>query len=223
MSHTHDHDHAHAHDPARPHPFQKDHPEPTTYYERLGVALNRILIEKGVYTADELRETIEKVEQVTPETHGARVVARAWVDPDFRAALRKDASKAIESIGIDPGHAEITVLENTPKLHNVVVCTLCSCYPRWLLGRPPAWYKSAAYRSRVVKEPRAVLREFGLDLPEDVEVRVHDSTAELRYLVLPLRPVGTEGWSQEALAGLVTRDSMIGVAAARTPGCQAEA
>lgn len=207
--HTH---HGHHHGP-----FQPDHPEPSSHYELMGVALNELLIEQGLYSADELRAMIETVEAVDPRTHGARIVARAWTDSDFKARLIEDAASAVKELGLEPGHAELTALENTPTRHNVVVCTLCSCYPRWLLGRPPSWYKSGAYRARVVHEPRAVLAEFGLELPDDVEVRVHDSNAELRYLVVPMRPGGTEGWSEDALAELVSRDSMIGVAAARTP------
>lgn len=208
--HTHQGHHHHG-------PFQPDHPEPSSRYELMGMALNELLIEKGLYSADDLRAMIETVEAVDPRTHGARVVARAWADPDFKARLIDDAASAVQELGLDPGHAELTALENTPTLHNVVVCTLCSCYPRWLLGRPPSWYKSAAYRARVVHEPRTVLAEFGLDLPQNVEVRVHDSNAELRYLVVPMRPAGTEGWSEDALAELVSRDSMIGVATARSP------
>lgn len=208
---------AHDHGPPHRHPPQPDHPEPASEYELLGVALNELLIEKGVYSADELRAMVAQIEAVEPETHGARVVARAWVDPAFRAELLSHGYAAVERLGLDPGYAQLTVLENTPRVHNVVVCTLCSCYPRSLLGRPPTWYKSAAYRSRVVREPRAVLREFGTHIPDDVEVRVHDSTAELRYLVLPLRPAKTDGWPQERLATLVTRDSMIGVAPALAP------
>jgi nitrile hydratase len=181
------------------------------------MALNELLIEKGVYTAGDMRAMIEQLEAVSPETHGAKVVARAWVDPDFKAALLRDGAAAVASLGLDPGYTELTALENTPCLHNVVVCTLCSCYPRSLLGRPPAWYKSASYRSRLVREPRKVLAEFGTTIPDDVEVRVHDSTAELRYVVVPMRPEGTEGWSEEDLATLVTRDSMIGVARAKAP------
>jgi len=216
MPHDHDHPHEHGHNnPHGPHPLQPDHPEPSEVALR-GLALNELLIGKGIYTAEEMRRKIEAIEQVTPETHGARVVARAWLDDDFRRSLQTDALDTVKSIGLDPGYAELTVLENTPTLHNVVVCTLCSCYPRWLLGRPPAWYKSAAYRGRVVREPRAVLAEFGLELTDDVEVRVHDSNAELRYLVLPMRPEGTDGWSEDKLAAIVTRDCMIGVAVPET-------
>jgi nitrile hydratase len=145
------------------------------------------------------------------------VIARAWVDPQFKAALLADAGAACASMGVDLGVSELKLVavENTPKAHNVIVCTLCSCYPRGLLGLPPAWYKSFAYRSRVVNEPRAVLTEFGLKLPDDVSVRVHDSTADLRYVVIPMRPAGTQHLSEAELAALVTRDSMIGVAQAR--------
>lgn len=203
-----EHDHGHTH------PQQPDHPEPTSHHHFLGLALNELLIEKGLYTSDDLRRMIEKIEAVDPKTHGARVVARAWTDDDFRRNLLENGYDAIASIGLEPGYAEITALENTDTVHNVVVCTLCSCYPRTLLGRPPSWYKSKAYRSRLVREPRSVLKEFGTNVPDDVEVRVHDSNAELRYIVVPQRPAGTEGWSEDALADLVTRDSMIGVARA---------
>lgn len=208
-----DHEHSHPHR----HPLQADHPEPGSYHELMGVALNELLLEKGVYTSDELRATIEAIENIDPATHGARVVARAWVDPAFRSFLLEDGMAAVSSLGLDPGFTILTALENTPQVHNVVVCTLCSCYPRALLGRPPVWYKSKPYRSRVVKEPRAVLAEFGTLIADDVEVRVHDSTAELRYIVVPMRPPGTEHMSESQLAALVTRDSMIGTARALTP------
>ncbi len=213
------HDHDHLTPPGVPHkhPFQEDHPEPETYHQLLGVALHEVLLDKGVYTMDEMRVRLERIEGITPETHGARVVARAWMDDHFRATLMDNAFAAIKGMDMDPGYAEITVLENTPSIHNVVVCTLCSCYPRSLLGRPPAWYKSKSYRARVVREPRAVLAEFGTPIPDNQEVRVHDSTAELRYLVLPMRPDGTDGWNEQQLAELVSRDSMIGVARARQP------
>ncbi len=210
MSHdSHDHDHDH------PHPLQPDHPEPSSYHALMGVALNQLLQEKGVYTARELRAQIEAIESVGVHSHGGRVVARAWCDPQFKAALLDDGYAAVQSMGIEAGPAELTVLENTEHVHNVVVCTLCSCYPRLLLGRPPRWYKSRDYRARVVKDPRQVLREFGTVIDDSVEVRVHDSTAELRYLVLPHRPAGSEQMSEEQLAQLVTRDSMIGVSEVR--------
>ena len=210
--HTHDHGHDHGHDHSHNHPLQADHAEPETRDQFLGLALNALLIEKGIYTADEIRSTIETIEMVSPETHGARVVAKAWADPDFKAALLEDGFAAVKNIGLDPGYAELTVLENTPDVHNVVVCTLCSCYPRSLLGRPPVWYKSGEFRARVVREPRSVLTEFGLEVDDDTEVRVHDSNAELRYIVLPMRPAGTDGWGEDALTALVSRDCMIGVA-----------
>ena len=175
-------------------------------------AIRELLIEKGVLTAEEISAQVDLMDSRSPAL-GAKVVARAWVDPDFKARLLADTRSALAELGIDIGTlAEFRTVENTPKVHNAVVCTLCSCYPKMLLGIPPAWYKSLAYRSRMVVDPRGVLREFGLELPDDVELRVHDSTADLRYLVLPLRPEGTEGWSEEQLAEIVTRDCMIGTA-----------
>ncbi|MCC7016545.1 MAG: nitrile hydratase subunit alpha [Rhodospirillales bacterium] len=174
-------------------------------------AIGEILIEKGIFGANDLRRTIEAIDAITPAL-GARVVARSWVDPEYRARMLADVNAAAAELGIDAGPIPIRAVANTPGLHNVIVCTLCSCYPRLLIGLPPDWYKSRAYRSRVVREPRAVLAEFGTVLPEDVAIRVHDSTADLRYLVLPMRPKGTERMGEDALAGLVTRDSMIGVA-----------
>ena len=178
----------------------------------LDLALNELLIERGLYSRAELRDMIASIDSVDPSTHGARVVARSWTDADFRRRLLSDANAAIAGIGLDPGTAQLRVLENSPETHNVVVCTLCSCYPRALLGRPPAWYRDREYRARVVREPRAVLAEFGLSLAEEQAVRVHDSTAELRFLVLPERPAGTGHLAESELAGLVTRDGMIGVA-----------
>jgi len=176
-----------------------------------------LLIEKGVVTADEVRRTVEEMDARSPAM-GAKIVARAWVDPAFKARLLADTKAAVAEMGVDTGSLiKIVAVENTDTLHNVVVCTLCSCYPRAILGLPPDWYKSLNYRSRVVKEPRAVLQEFGLELDVDTEVRVYDSTADMRYLVIPARPAGTEGLSEDQLAPLVTRDSMIGVARARTP------
>jgi nitrile hydratase len=176
-------------------------------------ALERVAVEKGLVdpaTLDELIETYEK--RIGPR-NGAKVVAKAWVEAAFKAWLLRDATAAIASLGFTGRQGEdMVALENTAKVHNMVVCTLCSCYPWPVLGLPPVWYKSAPYRARAVAEPRGVLRELGVELAEDVEVRVWDSTAELRYLVLPRRPAGTEGWSEERLAGIVTRDAMIGVA-----------
>lgn len=216
MSHTHDHgDHDHAHDDGHAHPVRVDHDDrPLGYYQIMATAVFELLIEKGVTAADEVRDAIEAMDGRTPE-QGARLVARAWTDPAFKARLLADGSAACREAGIDMGATRLVVVENTADAHNLVVCTLCSCYPRMVLGRPPDWYKSRAYRSRAVREPRAVLAEFGTNLPDDLTVRVHDSTADMRYLVLPRRPAGTEGWSAERLAALVTRDSMIGVAVAK--------
>ena len=181
-------------------------------------ALEALLVEKGLVDPVGLDELVEIFEhQVGPHV-GARVVARAWTDPAFKARLLHDANNALAELGVSRLQGEeMIALENTPHLHNVIVCTLCSCYPWPVLGLPPNWYKSTPYRSRVVREPRAVLGEFGLDLPPSVEVRVWDSNAELRYMVLPERPAGTDGMSEVELAGLVTRDSMIGVAQVAAP------
>jgi nitrile hydratase subunit alpha len=181
-------------------------------------ALESLLVEKGYVEPAALDRLIETYETKIGPRNGARVVAKAWVDPGFRARLLEDASAAIASLGFTGRQGEhMIALENTPRVHNMVVCTLCSCYPWPVLGLPPVWYKSAPYRSRAVIDPRGVLREFGVTLPEDVEVRVWDSTAEVRYLVLPQRPAGTEGWSEDRLADLVTRDSMIGTGLALNP------
>lgn len=214
MTDTHDHAHAAGHR----HPPQPDHDDTLTYYRKLEMAVRELLIEKGVFTAGDVRAVVEDIESRTPEG-GARVVARAWTDPKFRELLLNDATAACAGMGFEMAlyDVKLTVVENTPDVHNLVVCTLCSCYPRMLLGLPPAWYKSRAYRSRAVHEPRAVLREFGLELPEKVAVRVHDSTADLRYLVLPMRPQRTDGYTEAELAALVTRDSMIGTAILRAP------
>jgi nitrile hydratase subunit alpha len=185
------------------------------YYARRIRAIEALLIEKGVVTKEDVRAQIEYMEARSP-ANGARLVARAWVDPEFKARLLSDTKAAAQELGIDAsGPVEFVVVENTPRAHNLIVCTLCSCYPRAILGRPPDWYKSFNYRSRAVREPRAVMREFGFEPPEDVEVLVHDSTADMRYMVLPMRPPGTEGMSEEELAELVTRDSLIGVAVPR--------
>jgi nitrile hydratase len=212
-AHGHHHGHDHAHDHAHPHPAQKDHDAgPMSAYELLEEAVRTLLVEKGVLTHDEIAAQVDRMDSRTPAL-GAAVIARAWTDPAFKAKLIADTRGALLDIGIDIGTlADYRTVENTNGVHNVVVCTLCSCYPKFLLGIPPAWYKSLAYRSRVVMDPRGVLAEFGVKPAPGVEVRVHDSTAELRYLVLPERPAGTEGWSQEKLAALVTRDCMIGTA-----------
>ena len=209
MAHNHDHtQEAHA-------PIVDHHG--MTLYEKRAYAIESLLLEKGVLTADAIRQKLEEIDAVTPAL-GARVVARAWVDAAFKARLLANAKEAVAELGIDTDAlTTLVAVENTEKVHNVVVCTLCSCYPRAILGLPPDWYKSLSYRSRVVIEPRSVLREFGTELPADVEVRVYDSTADMRYLVIPERPAGTEHLCEAELAELVTRDSMIGVARARTP------
>jgi len=181
-------------------------------------ALESLLVEKGLVRPETIDAWIETFEKHVGPHNGARVVARAWTDPAYRERLLADGSAAVAELGFTGMQGKvIAAVANTPQVHNVVVCTLCSCYPWPLLGLPPVWYKSAPYRSRIVLEPRGVLREFGLELGEEVEIRVWDSTAEVRYLVVPERPAGTEGWSEERLAGLVTRDAMIGVARARAP------
>lgn len=200
-----DHDHDHDHDRT----FQPDHAEPTSDAARVGLALRELLIDAGYYTADEERQVIEAMQGASPE-NGAKIVARAWTDSEYKNRLLENGIEAIKEVGFDLQPYEFTVMENTDDVHNVIVCTLCSCYPRALLGMSPAWYKSGSYRARVVREPRSVLSEFGVNLGDDVEVRVHDSTAELRYMVLPQRPAGTKDWSKEELAKLVTRDSLIG-------------
>ncbi len=181
-------------------------------------ALESLLVEKGLVDPATLDLLVETYEHTVGPKNGAKVVARAWVDPAYKERLLQDGTSAIAELGFSGLQGEnMVVLENTPSVHNVVVCTLCSCYPWPVLGLPPVWYKSAPYRSRVVIDPRGVLREFGLELPDSVEVRVWDSSAEIRYFVLPERPQGTEGMSEEELASLVTRDSMIGVGEPRTP------
>jgi nitrile hydratase len=217
MPHDH-HDDPFHHEGMSPsgHPYRPDNDQPLSYWQQMEIAVRELLVEKGITTAAEINAQVELMDARTP-AQGAAVVARAWLDPAFKVRLLADGSAAMEEMGIDPDGLKLVVVENTDRVHNVIVCTLCSCYPRNLLGLPPDWYKTRAYRSRAVKEPRAVLGEFGLELPEDTRVQVHDSTADMRYLVLPRRPGGTEGWSSEALAGIVTRDCMIGVAVPQTP------
>ncbi|WP_024277765.1 nitrile hydratase subunit alpha [Xanthobacter sp. 126] len=215
MSGRHEHDHEH-HD--------HDHHESTSLSEMdLRVrALETLLVEKGYVDPAALDLIIESYETRIGPHNGARVVATAWLDPDFMTDLRRDASAAIASLGYGGRQGETMVaLENTDSVHNMVVCTLCSCYPWPVLGLPPAWYKSAAYRSRVVIDPRGVLADFGVSLPAEREIRVWDSTAEVRYLVIPQRPAGTEGWDHDALAAIVTRDSMIGTGLVTLPGAAA--
>jgi nitrile hydratase subunit alpha len=205
---THDHDHDHNHDPIG----NDGEPEAAARVR----ALEQILVEKGVVDRESVRRRIDWLVSRTP-ADGARLVARAWVDSAFKQTLLEDARAAALELGLDPGPSPVVIaLENTESVHHVVVCTLCSCYPRALLGPPPDWYKSLPYRSRAVSDPRGVLREFGLELDDDVELRVVDSTADVRYLVLPRRPPGTDALGEDELAALVTRDSMIGVAQPRT-------
>lgn len=198
------------HDHAHPHPHRPDQDGPLTEAQLTEIALRELLIEKGVLTPAEVTAQVTEMDARSP-ANGAAVVARAWTDPDFRDRLLSDGSAACREMGFDIGTLNLIAVENTPETHNVIVCTLCSCYPRNLLGLPPDWYKSRAYRSRTVRDPRGVLSEFGTTLPEGMTVRVHDSTADMRYIVLPERPAGTEGLDAEALAALVTRDGMIGV------------
>lgn len=206
---THDHDHDHA-------PISDD-AGPVSRFELLEAAIRELLIEKGLFSASDIQAQIDATESRNPAL-GAGLVARAWSDPSFKDSLIGDPRATLGEIGIDVGAiAELQVVENTEDLHHVVVCTLCSCYPRMILGVPPAWYKSTAYRGRVVRDPRSVLREFGVDLPDSTKVRVLDSTADLRFLVIPRRPPGTEGLDEAALAKLVTRDSMIGTGEALGP------
>lgn len=212
---TREHDH-HDHD--------GHHPEPPSEVEARVLALESLLIEKGILKSTDVDEVISFFEGDIGPLKGARVVARAWVDPAYRERLLRNGSEAVRELGIEyPASTELTVLENKPGVHNAIVCTLCSCYPWAVLGLPPVWYKSAPYRSRMVSEPRAVLEEFGLRLPADVAVNVWDSSSDLRYMVLPERPEGTEDWSEELLAAIVTRDCMIGVARPKVPAEKAAA
>ncbi|MDB4254996.1 nitrile hydratase subunit alpha [Yoonia sp.] len=209
------HDH-HDHLSPSGHPYRPDDDHPLTYWQQMEIAVRELLIEKGVTTAQDINAQIDAMDARTP-ANGAAVVARAWTDPAFRTALLEDASTATREMGFDIGPMRLIALENTADVHNIVVCTLCSCYPRNLLGLPPDWYKSRAYRSRTVKEPRKILAEFGVTLPENTTVRVHDSTADMRYIVIPHRPAGTDDWTADALGALVTRDSMIGTGLAKLP------
>jgi len=205
MGHDH-HDHDH------------DHGSELSETQRRVRALETILVEKGYVDPAALDELVETYETKVGPHNGARVVAKAWADPEYRAWLFSDSGAAIESLGYGGRQGEnIVALENTPAVHNMVVCTLCSCYPWPVLGLPPVWYKSAPYRSRAVSDPRGVLRDFGVELPAGTDIRVWDSTAEIRYLVVPMRPEGTDGWSEEELATLVTRDSMVGTGVAARP------
>jgi len=210
---THPSEHAHPsdHEPG-------EHGSPLTETQLRVRALESLLVEKGLVDPATLDALIDTYQNKIGPRNGAKVVARAWVDPAYKKRLLENGGSAIAEFGFVGRQGEdMLVVENTPKIHNLVVCTLCSCYPWPVLGLPPVWYKSSAYRSRAVIDPRGLLKELGTSIAEDVEVRVWDSTAELRYLVLPERPTGTEGWSEEKLAGLVTRDAMVGVAKVRVP------
>ena len=184
---------------------------PFTYYQLMETSLRELLVEKGMLTQADIDAEVARMRARKPE-RGARVVARAWVDAEYKKRLLANGTAACEELGLEIPALKLVVVENTPQVHNAIVCTLCSCYPRVLLGLPPDWYKSRNYRSRMVREPRAVLAEFGLRIADSVQIRVHDSTADMRYMVLPMRPQGTEGWEEARLASIVTRDSMIGVA-----------
>ena len=198
------------------HPYREDNDHPLTYWQRMEIAVRELLVEKSVLTPAQINAQIEAMDARSP-ANGAAVVARAWVDPAFKARLLQDAAAASREMGFDLGPLHLIAVENTKEIHNLIVCTLCSCYPRNLLGLPPDWYKTRAYRSRAVRVPRAVLEEFGVNLPNKTKIRVHDSTADMRYIVLPARPEGTEGLSEADLAALVTRDSMIGTGLPKHP------
>lgn len=210
--HSHDHGHDHGHDHSG-HPIAPENRDvdETGHYELMANAIRELLVEKGVVTPEEIRTQLEFMDSRSPAL-GAQIVARAWTDPAFKERLLEDGTKAVGEFDIPMLDTELIVVENTPEVHNMIVCTLCSCYPRTILGLPPDWYKSKSYRSRAVIEPRAVLREFGTALADSVQVRVHDSNADMRYLVLPMRPAGTENWDEEKLASIVSRDCMVGVA-----------
>ena len=201
------------------HHHDHDHTEPPHDLALRTKALESLLVEKGLVDPQALEEIIERYEHKVGPRNGAKIVARAWTEPEFEAWLKRDATEAITSMGFTGRQGEhMHAVFNTPERHNLVVCTLCSCYPWPVLGLPPTWYKSAPYRSRAVRDPRGLLTEFGVEIADDVDVRVWDSTAEIRYLVIPQRPADTEGWTEEQLAELVTRDSMIGVGVPHTPG-----
>jgi nitrile hydratase len=209
---THDHDHADAHAP-----IEVDVSDGPDYFEVMVHALQELLVEKHLIDAGEVRAALEVLDAVEPG-RGAALIARAWTDPAFKQRLLADGSAAIEEFGIDNyDGTHLIVIEQTPEVHNLVVCTLCSCYPRPVLGLPPDWYKSRAYRARAVRDPRGLLREFGTDVPPEVAIRVHDSNANMRYLIMPMRPAGSESMTEAELAALITRDSMIGVTVARVP------
>ena len=200
------------------HEHDHHHPRPASEIELRAQALEALLAEKGLVSTDAIDAIVEMYENDVGPQNGVAVVARAWVDSGYRQRLLDDAGAAIAELGFEGAEGDnMVVVANTPAVHNAVVCTLCSCYPWPVLGLPPTWYKSPPYRARMVAEPRAVLREFGLELPSEIEVRVWDSSAEVRYLVLPMRPAGTDDWEEERMAGLVTRDCMIGTAVPQMP------
>lgn len=209
--HSHDHDYEHG-----PHPTREDDDVELTPAEAKFLAFKSLLIEKGVVTPAEIQARMA-VNQNSGYHHAARMIAKAWTDPAYKTRMMDDAKASAIELGIEVTEAKLVALENTPKRHHLVVCTLCSCYPRSLLGEPPAWYVSKAYRSRAVREPRKVLREFGLEFADDIEIQVHDSNADLRYVVMPMRPAGTEGMSEEDLANLITRDCVVGAALPTEP------
>jgi nitrile hydratase alpha subunit len=201
------HEHDHEHDDHAP---QNEAGGPPSRFEIMSRAMQELLEARGVVTAEQIRRRIEVFEEDFPY-RGGRVIAHAWTDPRFKQRLLEDGRAACAEFGIELEAERLIAVENTPTVHNIIVCTLCSCYPRALLGMPPTWYKSRNYRSRVVFEPRAVLKEFGTELPDSVTVRVHDSNADMRYVVIPMQPKGTESWSEERLAGILTRDTLVGV------------
>ncbi len=212
--HGHHHDHPHGHD----HSHDHSHGSELTDVQARVRALETVLTEKGYIDPKALDMIVDAFETKIGPRNGARVIAKAWADPAFKKRLLEDATEAVNSLGyVSPVGAHLIAVENTPKQHHMVVCTLCSCYPWEVLGLPPVWYKAAPYRSRAVIDPRGVLKDFGVSLPSDTEIRVWDSTAETRFIVIPMRPEGTKGWSEEQLAELVTRDSMIGTGVALRP------
>ena len=200
MSHDHEHDEG-----------------PVSEFEIMSRAMQELMIEKGHISAEQIRRRMEQFEEEFPY-RGSKVIAHAWADPAFKRRLLEDGKAACAEFGLDLEADRLIAVENTPDVHNVIVCTLCSCYPRALLGMPPTWYKSENYRRRVVREPRAVLKEFGTVLPDHVTVRVHDSNADMRYVVIPMRPVGTEGWTEDRLGAILTRDTLVGVALPKARG-----
>jgi nitrile hydratase alpha subunit len=210
-------DHSHDHHGHEAHPgTQPDDVSLPGRHELMNLALKELLIEKGVITSEQVRRGLEVIDSWEP-ARGAEVVVRAWLEPEFKARLLSDGNSAVVDFGVEMGGVKLTAVENTDEVHNVIVCTLCSCYPRGLLGLPPDWYRSKRYRARIVREPRKVLAEFGTIIPENVTLRVHDSLADLRYLVVPRRPEGTEGWSRDQLVSIVSRDSMVGVSLPKIP------